>query len=90
MVEICVAVEDVGRVSGLMRRLAPLFDRSSVSFDRSRKEVRVKAEWESRGVVHVVEAVEAWLAEGGVDSAMLSIGDRSYRFAGPEPVEASR
>ena len=93
MVEICVAVEDVGRVSGLMRRLAALFDRSSVSFDRSRKEVRVKSEWESRGVVHVVEAVEAveaWLAEDGVDSATLSIGDRSYRFAGPEPVGASR
>jgi hypothetical protein len=90
MVEICVAVEDVGRVSGLIRRLAAMFDRSSVSFDRSRKEVRVKSEWESRGVVHVVEAVEAWLAEDGVDSATLSIGDRSYRFAGPEPVQASR
>ena len=90
MVEIRVAVEDVGRVSGLMRRLATIFDRSSVSFDRSRKEVRVKSEWESRGVVHVVEAVEAWLAEDGVDSATLSIGDRSYRFAGPEPVQASR
>jgi hypothetical protein len=90
MVEICVAVEDVGRVSGLMRRLAALFDRSSVSFDRSRKEVRVKSDWESRGVVHVVEAVEAWLAEDGGDSATLSIGDRSYRFAGPEPVQASR
>jgi hypothetical protein len=90
MVEIRVAVEDVGRVSGLMRRLTTLFDRSSVSFDRSRKEVRVKSEWESRGVVHVVEAVEAWLVEDGVDSATLSIGDRSYRFAGPEPVQASR
>ena len=61
-----------------------------VSFDRSRQEVRVKSEWESRGVVHVVEAVEAWLAEDGVDSATLSIGDRSYRFAGPEPIQASR
>jgi len=90
IVEICVAVEDVRHVSGLMRRLTTFFDRSSVSFDRSRKEVRIEAEWESRGVVHVVEAVEAWLAEGGVDSATLSIGDRSYRFAGPEPVHASR
>ena len=90
MVEICVSVEDVGRVSGLMRRLATLFDRSSVSFDRSRKEVRVKSEWESRGVVHVVEAVEAWLAEDGVEAATLSIGDRSYRFAGPTVARASR
>jgi hypothetical protein len=90
MVEICVAVEDVGRVSGLTRRLATLFDRSSVSFDRSRKEVRVKSEWESRGVVNVVDAVEAWLAEDGIDSAILSIGHRSYRLAGPTPIRASR
>jgi hypothetical protein len=89
MVEICVSVEDVGRVSGLMRRLATLFDRSSVSFDRSRKEVRVKSEWESRGVVNVVEAVEAWLAEDGVEAATLSIGDRSYRLAGPALTSAS-
>ena len=90
MVEICVAVEDVGRVSGLMRRLATVFDRSSVSFDRSRKEVRVTSEWESRGVVHVVEAVEAWLAEDGVKAATLSIGDRSYRFAGPDLARTRR
>jgi hypothetical protein len=90
MVEICVAVEDVGRVSGLMRRLATVFDRSSVSFDRSRKEVRVTSEWESRGVVHVVEAVEAWLAEDGVEAATLSIGDRSYRLAGPALARTSR
>jgi hypothetical protein len=90
MVEICVSVADVGRVSGLMRRLATLFDRSSVSFDRSRKEVRVKSEWESRGVVRVVEAVEAWLEEDGVEAATLSIGDRSYTLAGPTLASASR
>jgi hypothetical protein len=33
MVEIRVAVPDATRVPGLMRRLAGLFDRSSVSFD---------------------------------------------------------
>jgi hypothetical protein len=90
MVEICVAVEDVGRVPGLMRRLAALFGRSSVSFDRSRKEVRVQSKWESRGVVKVVEAAEAWLAEDGVDSATPWIGDRSYRLAGPMPAQAGR
>ena len=90
MVEIRVAVEDVGRVPGLIRRLASLFDRSSVVFDRSRKEVWVRSEWESRGVVNVIQAVEAWLAEDGVDSATLSIGDRSYPLRGPTPAEASR
>jgi hypothetical protein len=78
MVEIRVAVSDETRVHGLMRRLAGLFDRSSVSFDGVRKEVRVHSEWESRGVLQVLRAVESWLADDGPDSAKLSIGDRSY------------
>jgi len=90
MVEIRVAVDDASRVPGLMRRLAGLFGRSAISFDRSRKEVRVRSEWESRGVVHVVDAVEAWLTEDGVDSATLSIGNRSYTMGGPTPLAASR
>jgi hypothetical protein len=90
MVEIRVAVDDATRVPGLMRRLTGLFDRSAISFDRSRKEVRVKSEWESRGVVHVVDAVEAWLTEDGVDSATLSIGNRSYTMGEATPLVASR
>jgi len=69
-----------------MRRLAGLFDRSSLSFDRSRKEVHVNSEWEFRGVVHVVEAVEVWLAEDGVGSALLSVGERSYTLVGSTPI----
>jgi len=90
MVEICVAVADTTRVPGLMLRLAGLFDRSSLSFDRSRKEVRVTSEWESRSVVHVVDAVAAWLAENDGDSATLSIGKRSYKMAGADSVGAAR
>jgi hypothetical protein len=83
MVEIRVAVPDATSVHGLMRRLAGLFDRSSVSFDGAHGEVRVRSEWESRGVVQVLGAVESWLAEDGPDSARLSIGDRSYTMVGP-------
>jgi hypothetical protein len=83
MVEICVAVPDATRVQGLMRRLVGLFDRSSVSFDGVQSEVRVRSEWESRGVVQVLRAVESWLAEDGPDSAKLSVGDRSYTMVGP-------
>jgi hypothetical protein len=90
MVEICVAVADTTRVPGLMLRLAGLFDRSSLSFDRSRKEVRVTSEWESRSVVHVVDAVAAWLAENDADSATLSIGKRSYKMAGAHSVGAAK
>jgi hypothetical protein len=89
MVEIRVTVDDATRVPGLMRRLGGLFDRSSVSFDRSRKEVRVESEWESRSVVRVVDAVEAWLAEGAGPSATLSIDDRSYTLAASAPLAAS-
>jgi hypothetical protein len=78
MVEIRVAVPDPTGVHGLMSRLAALFERSSVSFDGERKEVRVRSEWESRSVVKVLGAVESWLAEDGPGSAKLSVGDRSY------------
>jgi hypothetical protein len=83
MVEIRVAVPDATRVHGLMGRLARLFDRSSISFDGAQGEVRVRSEWESRGVVQVLRAVESWLAEDGPDSAKLSLGDRSYTMVGP-------
>jgi hypothetical protein len=89
MVEIRVSVADATRVPGLMRQLAGLFDRSSLSFDRSRKEVRVTSEWESRSVVHVVDAVAAWLAENDADSATLSIGNRSYTMSGSNAVGAA-
>ena len=88
MVEIRVAVPDVTRVQGLMRRLAGLFDRSSVSFDVAQREVLVRSELESRGVVQVLRAVESWLAEDGPDSAKLSVGDRSYTMVGSTALEA--
>jgi hypothetical protein len=82
MVEIRVEVPDTQGVQGLVRRLADVFDRSSVSFDEARRQVRVQSEWESRAVIGVVNAVESWLAEAEVGSAKLSIGDRSYTMAG--------
>ena len=86
MVKICVGVADAGGVHGLMRRLAGVFDRSSVSYDDARREVHVQSEWESRAVAQVIGAVAAWLAEDGADSAKLSIGDRSYTMVAPGPV----
>ncbi len=83
MVEIRVAVTDAARAHMLMRRLGGLFDRSSVSFDGARREIRVRSEWESRGIVQLLGAVESWLAEDGPDSARLSIGDRSYTMFAP-------
>ena len=88
MVEIRVEVEDGARVPMLVRRLARLFERSSISFDRH--EVRVESEWESRAVMGVVEVVQAWLAEDGAESATLSIGDRSYTLLTPTPIGAGR
>jgi hypothetical protein len=89
MVEIRVAVADATGVHGLVRRLGRLFDRSSVSFDGARREVKVRSEWESRSVVLVLDAVEAWLEEDGVGSAKLSIGDRSYTLVAPYAVTST-
>lgn len=82
MVEIRVALTDSTRAHGLLRRLAALFDRSSVWFDGTRNEVRVRSEWESRSVVQVIDAVQSWLAADGVASATLSVGERSYTMVG--------
>lgn len=89
MVEIRVSVPDAAGANGLLARLAALFDRSAVSFDGIRNEVRVRSEWESRSVVAVIDAVQSWLATDAVDSAELSIGDRSYTMAGPTLVPQS-
>jgi hypothetical protein len=89
MVEIRVAVADAAGAHGLLRLLAAVFDRSSVSFDGRRNEVRVRSEWESRSVVQVICAVESWLAADGVDSARLSVGDRSYTMLGPAGLGAA-
>jgi hypothetical protein len=90
MVEIRVAVADAAHLHGLMRRLGRLFDRSSLSFDAARREVRVRSEWESRSVVEVIDAVQSWLAADGLDSATLSLGDRSYTMFAPTVSVASR
>jgi hypothetical protein len=83
MVEIRVALTDSTVAHGLLQRLARLFDRSSVWFDGVHNEVRVHSEWESRSVVQVIDAVQSWLEADGVDSAKLSVGDRSYTMVGP-------
>jgi hypothetical protein len=90
MVEIRVKVEDATRVPRLVRGLANLFERSSISFDRSRNEVRVDSEWESRAVSGVVEVVQTWLREDGAGSATLSIGNRSYRMVSSTRLAVSR
>jgi hypothetical protein len=88
MLEIRVRVADADRAQGLLQRLAALFDRSSVSFDATRNQVRVRSDRESRLVVRVIDAVQSWLAADGVDSAELSIGDRSYTMVGPSALSS--
>lgn len=88
MVEIRVAVTDAARADGLMGRLGGLFDRSSVSFDGGQREVRIHSEWESRGLIQVLRAVQSWLDEDGPESARLSIGDRSYTMFAPTALGA--
>jgi hypothetical protein len=85
-VEIYISVDDVTLAPELMRRLAGLFDSSSVSWDRARNEVRVESEWGSRGVAGLVEIVGAWIEEDGVASATLSTGDRSQTLVRSTPV----
>jgi hypothetical protein len=77
-VEMRVSVEDASSASELVRRLAMLFDPSSISFDSWLNEVRVQSEWESRAVAGVVDVLKGWLQEDGAESATLSIRDNSH------------
>jgi hypothetical protein len=83
MVEMQVVVPDAAGAHGLLRRLADLFGRASVSFDVTRNEVRVCSEWESRSVLAVIDAVQSWLAAEGAASAELSVGEHSHTIVGP-------
>lgn len=83
MVEIRVAVADAAFAQRLLRRLTGLFDRSCISFDGARNEVRVRSESETLAVVQVIDTVASWLALDGAGSALLSVGDRSYTMVGP-------
>ena len=83
MVEIHVAVADPTVAQGLLGRLAGLIDRSSLSYDDSRNEIGVRAEWESRDIGRVIETVESWLSAERIASATLSIGERSYTMTNP-------
>jgi hypothetical protein len=85
MVEIKVTVTDEILVHSLVRRLRRLFDPSSVVYDATLKQVRVRSEWESRSVVEVVDGVQKWMEESGAASASLAVGDRSYTLVSAQP-----
>ena len=84
MVEIRVAIANPADARGLMRRLASLYDRAPVSFDRMRSGNRVRSERERRAVVQVIDVVEELgLLADDIASAELSVGERSYTLASP-------
>jgi hypothetical protein len=83
VVEIRVAVQDADAVQGLIRRFVGVFGQTAVSFDAACNEVRVRADWGSRAVDPILGVVESWLAEHGVGSATLAIGDVAYTVVAP-------
>jgi hypothetical protein len=75
---------DLASVPSLTERLEGVIETASIWLDGGRREVRVLAELESESaVMHVIDAVQNWLAEAGAASAALSIGDRCYTLVGP-------
>jgi hypothetical protein len=82
MVEIRVALEDATGAHALLRRLTGLFDRSCISCDAARNEVRVRSDWESRSAMRVIDTIESWLTADGAGTARLSIEGRSLPLVG--------
>jgi len=83
MVEVRVAVADAPGAHALAQRLAELFEPAAVSLDATRHGVSVCLEQGSLAVIHVISAVESWLALDSAAWATLSLGDRSYSMFGP-------
>lgn len=83
VIRIALPDTDPTTVRSLSERLGGVIETASIWLDGGRSEVRVLAELESESaVVHVIEAVQTWLADAGGTSAALSIGDRSYTLVG--------
>ena len=88
--EISVAVPNVTQAQGLVQRLSAAFD-ATVMFDVGVKEVRVRSGMEShRVVLRVVNIVGDWLEQESVDSAKLSLGDRSCTLFGTGHIATPR
>jgi hypothetical protein len=87
VIRIALPDMDLATVPSLTERLGGVLETASIWMDGGRREVRVLAELESdSAVMHVIDAVQAWLTEAGAASAALSIGDRSYTLVGAGPV----
>jgi hypothetical protein len=80
--EINVALPTANHAHGLVQRLAGALE-ATVSLEADRHEIHVRADTDSHGaILRIVNIVEDWLEQGGVDSARLSLGDRSYQLVG--------
>jgi hypothetical protein len=85
--EMRIVVADAGSASALAERLTATFG-NRISLGGDHPEVEVRVEGESDGtVLGVVDAVERWLDQGGLGSAEMWLGERSYRMARWAPVE---
>jgi hypothetical protein len=89
-VEISVAVPNVTHAQSLVRRLCGALE-ATVKLDAGLSQIRMLASVDShRAVLSVVNIVEDWLEQGIVDSAELSLGDRTCTLFGTGQIASSR
>jgi len=73
----------------LIQRLLRQVDGDGISYDREEQQVCIDVRTNpDRTVVHVLNAVESWLAEAALPSTRIEIDDRSYLLTPPMPVRA--
>jgi hypothetical protein len=80
--EICISLADATSAASLREGLVGVFGVSGVSLDARSAEVRVHAQpgvhaSNDRSVIRTIGAVQAWLVDHSLSSAMLRLGTHS-------------
>jgi hypothetical protein len=84
-VEVGIAVPDATSAQRLVQRLLNVFDAASISLADTGREVRVQAERTvNQTLIEALWVVSRWLDDGGVSSAEVRFGDRSYTLVASE------
>lgn len=86
--EMRIVVQDKASATSLAARLTSVFGAERIALWRDRREVDIRIERESDGLVlQVLDAVERWLDQATFGTAEMRLGEQRYKVARCIPIE---